>query len=74
MNVKQKIDLRTSGQFQYNLLVDLKLVDLKFTGLPNHILLTMVCNTCNVGSYVDDSKLYIAFPNKDTSRGLEDLN
>ena len=35
--------------------------------------LPSICKNCKVESYVDDSKLYISFPNKDIDKGLEDL-
>lgn len=35
--------------------------------------LPSVCQTCNVESYVDDSKLYISFSNKDVNGGLDNL-
>ena len=35
--------------------------------------LPLVCKTCKVESYVDDSKLYVSFSNKETNGGLDDL-
>ena len=32
-----------------------------------------VCQNCNVKSYVDDSKLYVSFSNKDVNGGLDKL-
>lgn len=35
--------------------------------------LPSVCKTCDVESYVDDSKLYLSFSRKETEGGVEDL-
>ena len=35
--------------------------------------LPLVCKTCKVESYVDDSKLYVSFSNKEINGGLDDL-
>ena len=35
--------------------------------------LSLVCKTCKVESYVDDSKLYVSFSNKGINGGLDDL-
>ena len=35
--------------------------------------LPSICTTCNVESYVDDSKLYLSFPSRDVETGLENL-
>ena len=35
--------------------------------------LPSVCQNCNVKSYVDDSKLYVSFSNKDVNGGLDKL-
>ena len=51
---------------QVSILVQL-LFNLYINDLPS------VCETCKVESFVDDSKLYLSFCNKDTDKGLEDL-
>ena len=35
--------------------------------------LPSVCQNCNIKSYVDDSKLYVSFSNKDVNGGLDKL-
>lgn len=35
--------------------------------------LSLVCKTCKVKSYVDDSKLYVSFSNKGINGSLDDL-
>ena len=35
--------------------------------------LPLVCKTCKVKSYVDDSQLYVSFSNKEIDGGLDDL-
>ena len=48
-------------------ILGLLLFNLYINDLPS------VCKTCNVESYVDDSKLYLSFPGKDAANGVTAL-